>query len=247
MRRAVVVLFTFVLITKTSAQNHVDSDVKPRKTFFEIPFSFNYANVVVPQLMSETITSGEGGNGIDLGAGLVIKNPDRNFEFRGGIHIWNHPFNTKLRADENDDSDYILENGKLTYTGIYLRFNHARRYFFAGGGVDFSVANSYKGDRTYFENGKEAERENGVSKSLLTDDFKQAFKLVLSIGAKIPLGENSKLKPFLEVGIPLNPIYPKEQFQDIVNTPYMHVYYDEPVDAGVFYFPIVNYGIALEL
>jgi hypothetical protein len=211
----------------------------------ELPISITNTSIDLPRLLTGQIPAVEGGQGIDIGLGLTYENSN-NLNLRGGFHFWNVPFKPTVNVRNNNDDDYVIEDGVLSYYGVYLRAEYGTKFFFIGGGFDFSFANSYKTDREYYENNQLIGSEKNLDSSVLTDEFSNLFNIVANIGFKLPLHENLILKPYLSVGASFGSIYPTDKVTDIVNTPYLRVYYDEPQTIDLQYIPIVGYGISFE-
>lgn len=237
MQKQIVILIVTLIGFSANAQN--------KGIGVELPISITNTSIDLPRLLTNQITAVEGGSGVDIGIGLTYDNFN-NLNLRGGFHFWNAPFKPTVNVGRNNDDDYVIEDGKLSYYGVYLRAEYGTKFFFIGGGFDFSFANSYSADREYYENNVLIGTESNLDNSILTDKFNNLFNIVINAGFKIPIQEQYIIKPYLSLGVSANGIYPGDQITDIVNTPFLRVYYDEPQTVDLQNVPIVGYGISFE-
>jgi hypothetical protein len=208
----------------------------------EIPFSQVTTDIDLPRLMMGRIQKVEGGTKYDIGVGMTYQNSG-HFNFRTGFHLWKVPFKPTVNRVEDDDKSYVRENGLLTYYGIYLRGEFGNKYFFIGGGFDFSLANEYKADRAYYENDILIGTEKNQNSSVLTDDFNNIFNITVNTGFKIPIQNRYIIKPFVSLGTSFSSIYPTDKVTNIGNT---GVSYTTPQKVDLQYTSILGYGISLE-
>jgi len=212
--------------------------------FVEIPFSVTQTGVIVPRLMiiNENIINAESGKGREIGIGISTLSK-RDFEFRGGIRFWNHPLIAEI---DLGGTNYAVEIAELKYLGPYFRFNYGTKYFFVGGGFDFSLKNWFSGSREYYDSNTLISTYSDISTSLLTKKFYNTFDLAVNIGGKIPLIHTLKLKPFIEVSIPITPLYERKEYTNLLSSSTLTIDYKKPVKAGLYYSGITKFGIALE-
>lgn len=119
----------------------------------EVPVGIVNTRIDLPRLMTDLIQKVESGNGYDIGIGITYQNAGY-FNLRAGFHAWSVPFKPTINLPPDQTNDYVVEDGLLTYCGMYFRSEFGTKYFFIGGGFDISFANKYKADRTYFNNGQ---------------------------------------------------------------------------------------------
>jgi hypothetical protein len=224
------ILISFILISVSllHAQN---------KFGIDIPFYFSNSIVLVPGAFS-TI-EGEGGNGKDIGIGIFLQ-ASENFKFKAGIHFWNKRFNPthtgNFTIDNNDINGKLVEEGNVSYSGIYLLALYETRIAYIGGGFDISFSNSYEADlKAYDSNGNLIGQANGIEESFLTEKFNNQFDLAFHLGFKIKLNERFSLVPNAQLTIPIKSLF------DTNVTVYNPVF-DESGEAAFS----VLYGLSVE-
>lgn len=210
----------------------------------ELPIGIMNSKIDLPPLLQGQIPAVEGGIGYDLGLGLTYDN-ERNLNLRGGFHTWNSPFKPTVYAEEGNENEYVIEDGNLTYFGIYSRLEWGNDYFFIGTGIDFSFFNSYKADRFYYRNNSEVDRENNVRNSILTNEFSNQVYVKANVGFKIPI-DRYIIKPFFAIGASFSSIYPTPKVTTLTSNSFFTVRYDQPQTVDLQFVPTFNYGVSFE-
>ncbi len=208
----------------------------------ELVMSSTNCEIDLPGLLKDEFSDVKGGKGYNVGLGLTFDNGN-NLNLRNGIHVWGLPFIPTIIGESNNES--IVEDGKITYHGIYTRIEWGNSFFFIGGGFDIAMVNTYKADRIFYRNDREIGRENNVNRSILTKMFVNQFSINLNAGFKIPVGDYA-IKPFVSIGSVPGSIYPARKVSTISNGPGFTVKYNTPQTVDLQYIYIVRYGIALE-
>ena len=212
----------------------------------ETGYHVTNSQIIVPGLFDNAFeeANSEIGNDIHLGIVLGI---NEDYALRGGIRTWMWPFETITNGEVDNDDVTAFEEGKIRYTGIYLRVDRTWEYFFLTGGFDISFTNSFSGDLRIENNGQTIISETDNDVSVLTDVFNNQVNLVLGLGPSIPINDKFRIKAFGEVVLPFVPLY-----ETGVTVPQIQINPDgstssaPDADVNLDFFPVFKFGIGLE-
>jgi hypothetical protein len=195
-----IIVSIFCLVFNLNAQSGFGLD---------IPMYMNKSLVLIPDAFDPI--EGDGGNGFDLGLGVYFQIHEK-FKLKTGIHLWNANFNPNFNDDVYIDGHYVQmrldEQGKISYKGIYINGLYESEIGYIGGGIDFSLSNSYKCDIALYDtNNSLVAKENGSKESFLTDEFNNQFNLLFIMGLKLKVNEKITIVPTGQISIPLMSVF----------------------------------------
>lgn len=150
----------------------------------------------------------DGGFGTDFGIGMYTIS-SKGFKVRVGLHRWSKRFEPSYEVDFNDENGHFLESGKvveegkISYTGMYLIINKMKNNFSFGAGFDLAFANSYKADRKYYDSSNYVFlKDNDVEESFVTKKFNNQFDLLFHMAYNIKIAEKISICPIFMFTIP---------------------------------------------
>ncbi|MEM7552007.1 MAG: hypothetical protein AAF363_20155 [Bacteroidota bacterium] len=240
----VIMIYAFTLPTadaqrykRPKRKSYRSNTEYPEKSIgIEIPFSILSTSVDVPALV--TLDDVEDGSGWRTGLGVSYRT--KKLGLRLGF------FRSEIKFNPNIETrDFLVrENGDLTYAGIYIRAEYSIKYFFIGGGFDFSFANNYEASRDFIENGEVVNSFNDVGDESIAGDFRNILFFTIEAGPKIPIG-NLSIKPQVSLGLSSS-IADPEEVSVITDGPGFQVVFDEPQNVDIQFVPAIGYGVSLE-
>ncbi len=223
------------------------SIVSAQSLSLETGYHGTSSQIVVPGLFETVFDEANSGNGNDFHLGLIVGFNDE-VAFRGGFRTWAWPFETISNGEINNEDVKAFEDGRIRYSGIYLRLDRTWNYFFLTGGFDISLTNSYTADLIIEdENGQTTLNETDNDVSVLADAFNNQVNLVLGLGPSIPIKDKFRIKAFAEIVVPFVPIY-----ETGVTVPQIQINPNgstssaPDADVNLDFIPVFKYGIGLE-
>lgn len=222
----------------------LNNEALSQKVGFEFTYQGSSNTIDLPGLLKSTFDKVESGGGSNVSFGLTIK-ASEIIRVRGGLCFISLPFKPTMNGSYNSQPALITEDGKLSYTGIYLRVDRTWDYFYLTGGFDISIGNSYKSTlEIRNSSGALLSKSDNGSKSILTNNFYNQFNLVLGLGPSIPLGKSFVLKGVLAGVVPFSSIYDSG-----LSVPQIYIPSGAPApnaQVNLRYMPFLTYGISLE-
>lgn len=190
----------------------------------ETGFLGTYSQVAEPET-AIFLEEANSGSGNDIYFGLVVGLNDK-YALRGGVRSWVWPFEPTTNTN---DGGRVIEEGRIRYSGVYLRLDRTWQYFFLTGGFDGALTNSYAANLSIEDqNGQTTVRQTGNDTSVLTDEFNNQFNFVLGLGPSLPLGDKFLVRGIAEFVMPFVSVYESGE------------------EDGFNFFPVFKYGIGLE-
>lgn len=203
--------------------------------------------IFLPGALDELFDEVASGNGYDMHFGAAMK-VGYDLKLRLGLKTWNLPFESIANGTLDGYSIKAVESGNLQYSGIYLRLDKIKNYFFYTGGLDLSFSRNFKG-KLSIENyyGQTIFNEKNTDTSILTDDFYNQINGVFGMGISIPVNHKIKLKGLTEFIISMRPIYDTGvSVQDAQFTSNGLEPTGTYTDVNLSFFPLIKYGIGIE-
>ncbi len=203
-------------------QSDYDAETYGSRWGIEVPTFLSYGFVSYPNELNLIVQSGGNGLGYDVGIGARV-NVLPSLTLRAGIHFWNKGYqsNYLISVGSNPTENYeVNEYGTIHYGGMYGMIDYEMRNVIVGGGLSFSVWNTYNINYKFrnLANNQIIEEFN-QKELILIDQFTNQFDFTFHFGYKINLlNKQLKLKPMFQYTMPLLQLFDyKNDLQGPVN------------------------------